>query len=52
MDQLMKNEAYAEKNIHGCSSVMLCGCSASSGTGYMQCVEGKMDSLKYFEIRK
>jgi len=26
--------------------VMLWGCFASSGTGNLQCVEGKMDSLK------
>jgi len=29
---------------------MLCGCFASSGTGNLQRVEGKMDSLKYQKI--
>lgn len=50
-----KNEAYAEKNNlltvkHGGGLVMLWGCSASSGTGKLQRVEGKMDLLKYREI--
>jgi len=29
---------------------LLCGCFASSGTGNLQHVEGKMDSFKYQEI--
>ncbi|XP_062279112.1 meprin A subunit beta-like [Scomber scombrus] len=50
-----KNEAYAVKNTlptvkHGSGSVMLWGCFASSGTGNLQRVEGKMDSIKYQEI--
>ncbi len=50
-----KNEAYAEKNTlptvkHGGGLVMLWGCFASSGTGNLRCVEGKMDSIKHQEI--
>ena len=50
-----KNEAYAEKNTlptvkHGGGSVMLWGCFASSGTGKLYRVEGKMNSIKYQEI--
>ena len=50
-----KNEAYAEKNTlptvkHGRGSVMLWGDFASSGTGKLQRVEGKMDSIGYQEI--
>jgi len=43
-----KNESYAEKNTlptvkHGGGLVMLWGRFASSGTGNLQRVEGKMD---------
>lgn len=34
---------------HGGDMVMLWGCFASSGTGNLQRVEGKMDSIKYQE---
>jgi len=34
------------------SMVVLWGCFASSGTGNLQHVEGKMDSLKYQEIQE
>ena len=50
-----KNEAFVEKNTlptvkHGGGSVLLWGCFASSGTGRLQRVEGKMDSIMYQEI--
>ena len=50
-----KNGAYAEKNTlptikPAGGLAMLWGCFASSGTGNLQHVEGKMDSLKYQEI--
>ncbi len=50
-----KNGAYAGKNTlptvkHGGGSVVFWGCFASSGTGNLQPVEGKMDSIKYQEL--
>ena len=47
-----KNEAYAKKNIlprvkHDGGSLMLWSCFASSGTGKLKRVEGKIDSVKY-----
>lgn len=50
-----KSEACAEKNTlltlkHGGGLVMLWRCFASSGTGNLQCLDGKMDSIKYQEI--
>ncbi|KAL6480763.1 hypothetical protein MHYP_G00117960 [Metynnis hypsauchen] len=32
---------------HSGGSLMLWGCFASSGTGHLQCLEGKMDSIQY-----
>lgn len=35
---------------HGGGLVILWGCFASSCTGNLQCVEGKMDSFTYHDI--
>lgn len=50
-----KNETYVEKNTlptvrYDGDSVMLWGCFASSSTGNLQRLEGKMDSVQYQQI--
>uniref|UniRef100_A0A3B3DUX1 Uncharacterized protein n=1 Tax=Oryzias melastigma TaxID=30732 RepID=A0A3B3DUX1_ORYME len=48
----LKNQAYEEKNIvptvkHGGGSGMFWGCFATSGTGCLECVQGRMKSEDY-----
>ena len=48
----LKNQAYEEKNTvptvkHGGGSAMFWGCFAASGTGCLECVQGKMKSDDY-----
>ena len=50
-----KSEAYAEKNTlpimkYGGGTVMLWGCFASHGTGYLYRVERTVDSSEYKDI--
>ncbi len=48
MKQTLKRTMSTVK--HGGGLVMLWGCFACSATGNLQCVDSKMDSLKYQEI--